>query len=97
VGRLCGLDQSTHQANRSLAGFLNPTLYDIGLTRGSANDLYTVCFNDVADGIGNFNGFGLGYNSVPGYDLCTGLGTPKVRLIYQISSPPRLRRTSHWP
>jgi hypothetical protein len=24
---------------------------------------------------------------VPGYDLCTGLGTPKVGLIYQLSSP----------
>jgi len=69
------------------AGFLNPTLYDIGLTRGSDNDLYTLCFNDIADGLSNANGFGSGFNSVPGYDLCTGLGTPKVGLIYQLVSP----------
>ena len=27
-----------------------------------------------------------------GYDLCTGLGTPKVGLIYQISSPKPLTK-----
>jgi hypothetical protein len=70
-----------------LAGFLNPTLYDIGLTRGSVNDLYTVCFNDIADNATNANGFGAGFKAVAGYDLCTGLGSPKVGLIYQISSP----------
>jgi Pro-kumamolisin, activation domain/Subtilase family len=74
-------------ANAGLAGFLNPTLYDIGLTRGSDNDLYVVCFNDIADNGSNANGFGPGFKSVPGYDLCTGLGSPKVGLIYQISSP----------
>src|ERR1700684_4157773 len=36
-----------------LAGFINPTLYDIGLTRGTAVDLYSSCFNDIADGVSN--------------------------------------------
>jgi hypothetical protein len=82
--------------NAGLAGFLNPTLYDIGLTRGSDNDLHQVCFNDIADNGNNFNGFGqLGFNSVPGYDLCTGLGSPRVGLIYQLSSPTPL--TSNQP
>jgi len=74
-------------ATAGTAGFINPTIYDIGLTRGSANDLYQVCFNDVADNGTNANGFGSGFRSVPGYDLCTGLGSPKVGLIYQLSSP----------
>ena len=68
------------------AGFLNPALYQIGLTRGSANDLSGVCFNDIVNG-NNANGFGAGFNAVPGYDLCTGLGSPKPGLIYQLSSP----------
>jgi hypothetical protein len=73
--------------NAGLVGFLNPTLYDFGLTRGSDNDLYSICFNDIADGVSNNDDFGPGFKSVPGYDLCTGLGTPKVGLIYQISAP----------
>jgi Pro-kumamolisin, activation domain len=77
-----------------LAGFINPTLYDIGLTRGTAVDLYSACFNDIADGVSNADGWpggltGLseGFTSVPGYDLCTGLGSPKPALITQLASP----------
>ncbi len=69
------------------SGFINPTLYEIGLTRGSANDLYKVCFNDIADGISNgVGGGGGGHNSVAGYDLCTGWGTPNGALINQLGS-----------
>jgi subtilase family serine protease len=32
-----------------LSGFINPTIYDIGLTSGTANDLYKVCFHDIND------------------------------------------------
>jgi Pro-kumamolisin, activation domain len=72
----------------SKIGFINPTLYGIGVTRGSANDLYALCFNDIADGVSNYNSFPntTGYTSVPGYDLCTGLGTPKPALLYQLIS-----------
>jgi hypothetical protein len=31
-------------------GFANPTIYDIGLTRGTATDLYATTFHDIADG-----------------------------------------------
>jgi hypothetical protein len=74
-------------ATTPTAGFLNPTLYDIGLTSGSDNDLYQICFNDIADNVSNADGFGSGFNAVVGYDLCTGLGSPKVGLVYQLSSP----------
>lgn len=70
------------------SGFLNPTIYDIGLTRGTADDLYKVCFNDINDGVSNgVGGGGSGFNSVAGYDLCTGWGTPTCGLINQLSSP----------
>lgn len=69
------------------SGFINPTLYEIGLTRGSANDLYQICFHDIADNVSNgAGGGGSGHTSVAGYDLCTGWGTPNGALINQLSS-----------
>jgi hypothetical protein len=62
------------------SGFLNPTIYDIGLTSGTADDLYSICFNDIVSGN---NG---AFTAVSGYDLCTGWGTPKGALINQLSS-----------
>lgn len=71
-----------------LSGFINPTIYAIGLTSGSANDLYKVCFFDIADGVSNggCGGGGAGHSSVTGYDLCTGWGTPTGALINQLGS-----------
>lgn len=62
------------------SGFLNPTIYDIGLTQGTADDLYSICFNDIVSGS---NG---AFTAVAGYDLCTGWGTPTGALINQLSS-----------
>ena len=70
------------------SGFINPTLYDIGLTRGTADDLYKVCFHDIADNVNNgVGGGGSGFNAVAGYDLCTGWGSPQAGLITQLGSP----------
>lgn len=69
------------------SGFINPTIYDIGLTNGSANDLYKVCFHDINDnGNNGVNGGGNGFRSVAGYDLCTGWGSPQGGLINQLGS-----------
>lgn len=81
-----GFTALVNQANAQAGGpgktgFLNPTIYDIGLTRGTANDLYSACFNDISDG-----GSNGAFTSVAGYDLCTGWGTPKGALINQLSS-----------
>jgi len=63
-------------------GFASPVLYDIGLTvTQPAPNLYTTCFNDIADGVSNG-----GFMSVAGYDLATGWGSPKCGLITQLSS-----------
>ncbi len=71
--------------NAGLPGFLNQTLYDIGMTSGLTEDIYAQCFNDIIGGT-NKTGDG-GFNCVKGYDLCTGWGTPKPGLVYQLSSP----------
>lgn len=77
------INQLSLQNGAGLMGFLNPTLYDIGLTIGDSgvNDLYDFCFNDIQDGVNNG-----GFQSVRGYDLVTGLGSPKPGLITQLTT-----------
>jgi hypothetical protein len=62
-------------------GFLNPALYQIAQTVQ-----YQSAFNDIQDGSNN-NGF----TAVQGYDLATGLGSPRWPLIYALvggATPP---------
>lgn len=76
------INQACQQNGVRPVGFLNRALYDIGLTSGSANDLYAQCFHDINDGVSNFAGSGgAGFTSVAGYDLVTGLGSPTSALI----------------
>jgi uncharacterized repeat protein (TIGR03803 family) len=67
-------------------GFLNPALYAIGK---SSN--YTNCFHDIT--VGNNatpTSDGL-FPAVPGYDLCTGWGSPNgSNLIYALAFPESL-------
>jgi subtilase family serine protease len=60
-------------ASQGLAplGFLNPALYSIAQT-----SLYTNCFHDITTGSNAWPGSPNQYYAQPGYDLCTGLGTP---------------------
>lgn len=70
-------------------GFLNPALYAIG--KGS---LYASCFHDITTGNNtNSNSSNL-YFAVPGYDLCTGWGTPNgVNLINILTQTPNIYGT----
>jgi Pro-kumamolisin, activation domain/Subtilase family len=89
------VNQLSMQNGNGLVGFLNPVLYDIGLTADQPGDadLYAACFNDIADGASN-NPSGHGpFLAVPGYDLVTGLGSPKAALIYQLASATPLTPT----
>ena len=70
----------------SIPGFINPAVYDIGLTSGGSVDLYSLCFHDINDGGTNANGFGPGFKTVSGYDLCTGWGSPTAALIDQLAT-----------
>jgi uncharacterized repeat protein (TIGR01451 family) len=59
--------------NRDLppVGFLNPAIYSIGLGTN-----YTNCFHDITTGNNTNLVVSTKYFAVPGYDLCTGWGTP---------------------
>ena len=87
AGFIALANQKSLQTGAGPAGFVNPTIYAIGLTRGSATDLYSTSFNNISDGATNFDGFGHGFTSVAGYNLTTGWGSPKTGLIDQLSSP----------
>ena len=64
-------------------GFLNPALYNIG-----KHALYTTCFHDITVGDNTWSGSPNLFFAVPGYDLCTGWGTPNgTNLINALASP----------
>jgi hypothetical protein len=52
-------------------GFLSPTIYQIG---NGTN--YATCFHDIATGNNTNSSSPTDFFAVPGYDLCTGWGTP---------------------
>ncbi|MFZ1087077.1 MAG: S53 family peptidase [Terracidiphilus sp.] len=85
AGFIALVNERSAQTGGGLPGFLNPTLYDIGKTKGLSVDL-SADFNDIADGFNNNQGFGPGFTSVAGYDLTTGWGTPTCALLNQLSS-----------
>jgi uncharacterized repeat protein (TIGR01451 family) len=68
----CALVNEKAQATGSAAmGFINPAIYGIG--KGA---LYTNSFHDITNGNNTNIDDPTQFFAVPGYDLCTGWGTP---------------------
>jgi len=65
AGLMAMLNQQELSHGRSALGFLNPTIYEIGI-----GARFPAFFHDITSGN---NG---GYNAVTGYDLVTGWGSP---------------------
>jgi subtilase family serine protease len=75
-------NQRAVAAGLSTIGFINPALYHIGTNSG-----YTACFDDITVG-NNTNNNVTHYLAVPGYDLCTGWGSPSGgSLIIALTQP----------
>ena len=67
-------------------GFLNPALYALGQSAD-----YTNCFHDITVGNNATATSGGLFPAVPGYDLCTGWGSPNgSNLIYALALPQAL-------
>ena len=79
------VNQQALAAGNGTLGFANPALYNIG--RNPAK--YAADFNDIHDGSNNnwfnYNIPGSLYTAVVGYDLATGLGTPKGALVNDLA------------
>ncbi len=64
-------NQQAAAQNAPALGFINPAIYALGL---SAN--YTNSFHDITTGNNTWTQSPARFYAVPGYDLCTGWGTP---------------------
>jgi uncharacterized repeat protein (TIGR03803 family) len=68
-------------------GFINPAIYALG--KGPD---YNSVFHDITTGNNNSSQSSVGYSAVPGYDLCTGWGTPNgSNLLYALALPQSLQ------
>jgi uncharacterized repeat protein (TIGR03803 family) len=78
------------RANGSpVVGFLNPAVYALG-----KSPAFTANFHDITSGDNESPASPTKFIAVPGYDLCTGWGTPLgTNLIYTIGVPEPLRIT----
>jgi len=71
AGMTALINQRTAAHGLAPVGFLNPALYNLGRSPG-----YTNYFHDITTG-NNFDSSSPAlFKAVPGYDLCTGWGTP---------------------
>ena len=78
------INQQAAANGRPTVGFLNPALYAIG----ESGD-YTAAFHDITTGNNTNSVSPDNFFAVPGYDLCTGWGSPAGgNLINALASPP---------
>jgi alpha-tubulin suppressor-like RCC1 family protein len=80
AGFMALVNQQAANIGRPPVGFANPALYAISKVPAQ----YAAGFNDILPP-GNSGGLSGGFNAFPGYDLATGLGSPKCALIDALS------------
>ncbi len=80
------INQEAAVNGQPAVGLLNPALYALGTSAD-----YTNNFHDISVGNNATDTSGGLYPAVPGYDLCTGWGSPKgSNLIHSLALPQRL-------
>jgi hypothetical protein len=78
------MNQQASEAGRSMVGFVNPAVYAIG--KGTN---YAIDFHDITIGNNTNTTVHNKWPAVPGYDLCTGWGTPSgTNLVNTMAGPP---------
>jgi xanthomonalisin len=84
AGFLALVNQQSVANGRGTVGFINPALYDLGVSANRAS-----VFHDITSGSNPPSvGEGTGFSAVPGYDLVTGWGSPAgPALIDQLAGP----------
>jgi subtilase family serine protease len=65
------VNQQAQANGQPPVGFINPAIYAIG-----ESSSYRYTFHDITTGNNSNNGNTNQFSAVPGYDLCTGWGTP---------------------
>jgi subtilase family serine protease len=72
AGFLALVNQQSVTNGRGTVGFINPALYNLGLSSNYSNALHDITSGSNPPTAGG----GSGFNAVPGYDLVTGWGSP---------------------
>ena len=86
AGFMALVNQEAAANGQPAVGFLNPALYALGTSADYTNNL-----NDITVGNNATPTSGGLYPAVPGYDLCTGWGSPRgSNLIHSLALPQRL-------
>ncbi len=86
AGLMALVNQDAAANGQPPVGFLNPALYALGQSADYTNALHDITVgNDATPTSGGL------FAAVPGYDLCTGWGSPRgSNLIYALALPERL-------
>ncbi len=71
AGFIALVNQQAAGNGKPTVGFINPAIYAIGQSAS-----YTNCFHDITTGNNTWSESTNQFYAVPGYDLCTGWGTP---------------------
>ena len=82
AGFIALVNQQAVANGGTTAGFINPAIYAIG--RASS---YASAFHDITTGNNTWSGSASAYYAVPGYDLCTGWGTPAGAGLINVLAP----------
>lgn len=85
AGFLALVNQQAAANGAAAAGFVNPALHSIG-----TNANYTNCFHDITAGNDTNAASPNQYFATPGYDLCTGWGTPAGQPLINALAPEAL-------
>jgi hypothetical protein len=83
AGLTAMVNQQAARNGRPSVGFLNPALY--GLGQGA---LYPSLFHDITTGNNTNSNGSTKFFATPGYDLCTGWGTPNGQALINALAPP---------
>ena len=77
------INQVARTNAQPFVGFINPAVYALG-----QSGRYLSCFHDTTAGNNQRSGSGARFPATPGYDLCTGWGTPASEdLLYALGVP----------
>jgi hypothetical protein len=83
AGFIALVNQQATADGKPTVGFINPAIYAIG--KGAS---YTTCFHDITTGNNTWSQSSNRFYAVPGYDLCTGWGTPSGSNLVNALVPP---------
>ncbi|MGA3181083.1 MAG: protease pro-enzyme activation domain-containing protein [Verrucomicrobiota bacterium] len=76
-------NQQAGDYGQPAVGFINPAIYGLGQATN-----YLSCFHDITTGNNTNSGSPTQFFACPGYDLCTGWGTPASQALINALAPP---------